>query len=98
MDEGQKLFEELAKLAASKNLPPRTVWGASINLLINAVIQASSDRKTAQAILSQLTKNAEMILDVQYDPATGKRRQVHPFTQIVEPPYVPSESVIFHGS
>lgn len=95
MNEEQKLFNEMAKLAASKSLPPRTVWGASINLLINAIIQAAPDRKTALAIIDQLTANAKMILDVQYDPATGKRRQVHPFTQIIEPPYVQSESVIF---
>ena len=94
----QRLFEELAKLAASKGLPPRMVWGASLNLLVNAILQATTEHKTAEMILDQLMKNAKLMLGMQFDPATGKRRQVQPFTQIVEAPFLPSESVIFHGS
>lgn len=98
IDNEQRLFEELSRVAASKSLPPRAVWGASINLLINAILQSTTEHKTAEMILDQLMKNAKLILNVQYDPVTGKRRQVQPFTQVVEPPFVPSESTIFHGS
>lgn len=99
IDSEQKLFEELSRAAASVSVPPEVVWGACVNLLVNAIRQTTAERKTAEAIFNQLLANAKtMLLDVHYDPATGKRRNVFPFTHVVQPPYVPSESTIFHGS
>ena len=90
------LFEAISKLALGK--PQDVVWGASINLLINSIRQCTAQRKDAEAIFDQLFGRAKsVLLDQHYDPVTGHRRGVFPYTQVIQMPFHDEGNVIFHG-
>jgi len=61
------------------------VVGAAMNLLVNAVRQNCATRNDAERTFDELvgrTKN--LLLEKHYDPVTNKRRNIFPFTQVVQ--------------
>jgi acyl carrier protein phosphodiesterase len=82
----QELFQRLARLC--DGLPPDAVQGAAMNLIINAIRQSTPKRTDAEARFSELTgRAAALLLDNHYDPVTGNRRTIFPFTQVVTMPF-----------
>ena len=73
-------------------------WSVAINLLVNSIRQCTARRKDAEAILDELHgRTKSTLLDMHYDPVTGLRRSVFPFTQVVQMPFHQESSVSFHG-
>lgn len=91
-----ELFAAVARQCAGH--PLEHALSAAINLMVNAIREGVADRKDAEERIDELFGKAKtLLLDQHYDPVTGKRRNVFPFTQTMEVPFLPSESVIFHG-
>jgi hypothetical protein len=92
----QELFEAMAKLCRGR--PLDHVLSAASNLLVNALRQEVMLRKEAEAIIDELFAKAKtLLIDQHYDPVTGKRRNVFPFTQTLEMPFHDGKSTNFHG-
>jgi len=92
----QALFETVSR--GLIGVPMQHVCGVAINLLVNAIRQGVAKRDKAEAVFDELFGRAKtVLLDVHYDPVTGNRRSVFPFTQTVQAPFHDEGSVIFHG-
>ena len=92
----RELFDAAIKLMLGK--PLQLVWQVCMNLLVNSIRQSVAKRADAEAIFDELFGKAKSILlDVHYDPVTGKRRSVFPYTQVAQAPFHDEGNVIFHG-
>lgn len=92
----QAFYEQVTQLVQGK--PQQLVWSVGINLIVNSIRQCTAERRTAEAIFDELFGRAKsVLLDAHYDPVTGKRRTVFPYTQVLQPPKHDEGSVIFHG-
>jgi hypothetical protein len=80
--ERQRALFDAFKTTADK-CSVEDVAGAAVNLIINAVRQAHSNRTQAEAHFNELFGRAKSLLLEHYD-ANGKRRNVFPFTQVIE--------------
>jgi len=79
----QKLFEAMGKLASGHD--HAVVAGATINLLVNLVRQNCATRQEAERAYDELVGRAKnLLLEKHYDPVTNKRRNIFPFTQVVQ--------------
>jgi hypothetical protein len=79
----QALFDAMAKVASG--FSTEAVLGASINLIVNAVRQIYGKRSEAEYRMRELFgKNMELLM-LHYDPVSGRRRSVIPFTQVIAP-------------
>lgn len=83
-DQQQELFN--AYVGVSRGFPTECVIGAAMNLLVNALRQAHGGRNEADARMSEISAKLREILMQHYDPVTGRRRNVFPFTQTIEMP------------
>lgn len=82
----QELFRALG--AAANGYPAEAVLGAAANVLVNAIRQAQPTREGAREKFDELAaKVRRLLLDQHYD-ATGKRRNVFPFHQVIEVPLI----------
>jgi len=84
-DQEHALFEQFKQASAGKNVD--AVFGAAINILVNAIRQMEPSRKEAEArwdMLFGLGKT--LLLDKHYDSVTGKRKTIFPFTQVIRMP------------
>ena len=92
----RELFDAVAKLTVGK--PLHVVWGVGMNLIVNAIRQSTAKRETAEAQFNELLgRGKSVLLDQHYDPVTGHRRSVFPFTQVIQMPFHDEGNVIFHG-
>jgi hypothetical protein len=79
----QQLFEAMAKVASG--FSTEAVLGASINMLVNAIRQVYGKRSDAEYRMRELYGKHMELLMQHYDPVTGRRRSVIPFTQVIAP-------------
>jgi hypothetical protein len=92
--EAQALFVETIRRC--QGLPNDLVYNIAINILVNAIRMTVSERSKAEQLIDDLYgRTKTLLLDFHYDPVTGKRRTLFPFTQRVEAPFHQSESKIF---
>lgn len=90
----KELFEEVWKLMIGQSR--QAAFNVGMNLVVNVLRQYADDRKTAEAIFDEAMSSARtMLLSVHYDPTTGKRRQVHMFTHMVQAPFHQNENDIY---
>jgi hypothetical protein len=75
-----------AYVEVSRGFPTEDVIGATMNLLVNALRQAHGNRRQADERMSEVSQRLRSILMEHYDPVTGRRRSIFPFTQVVEMP------------
>jgi hypothetical protein len=86
-DKQHELFRNLSKVC--HGFGSDEVIGAAINLLVNAIRGAYSQRGMAERRWNELFGQfKEVLLSKHYDPVTGKRRNVFPFTQHIHMPLV----------
>jgi hypothetical protein len=79
------LFDAFKQASAGKNVD--AVYGAAINIIINAVRQMEPTRKEAEARYDMLFgRGKTLLLDRNYDSVTGRRKTIFPFTQSVKMP------------
>jgi hypothetical protein len=65
------------------------VIGAAVNLLVNAIRQNVETRSGAERVFDELFGRAKnILLEQHYDPVTGKRRNIFPFTQHVHAAHI----------
>jgi hypothetical protein len=83
-DQQRALFD--AYVGVSRGFSTESVIGASMNLLVNALRQAHGNRRHADERMSEVAQRLRSILMEHYDPVTGRRRSVFPFTQVIEMP------------
>jgi hypothetical protein len=84
-EQEKELFEAFRQLANKK--PLDAVYGAAINVIVNAIRQVEGTRAGAEARYDELFgKGKTLLLDKHYDSVTGRRRSVFPFTQVVKMP------------
>lgn len=69
----------------------------AVNLLVNAVRQSVPFRANAEAAINELFGRAKSMLLDHYDPTTGRRRSVFPFTQVIEAPFHVEKDKVFNG-
>ena len=92
----RELFEQITKLVVGK--PLHVVWGVGINLIVNAIRQSTGKRQDAEERFNELFgQGKSILLDQHYDPVSGHRRGVFPFTQVIRAPFHDEGNVIFHG-
>lgn len=91
-DADKKLFRLLARNC--HDVPAPVVASASANLIVNAIRQQCASRKNALDAFDAVATKARAILADHYDGA-GKRRNVFPFSQVVDIPFVPTENKFF---
>lgn len=90
----KELFDSIWKMMIGRSR--QTVFSISMNLLVNVLRQSATNRKDAEAIFDEVVNNARiMLLGVHYDPSTGKRREVHLFTQMLQAPFHQNENDIY---
>ena len=81
----RELFVALSK--ASAGYPMELVIGATMNMLVNAIRQSQPTRQGAADSLDKVMARVKMLLLDQHYDATGKRRNVFPFHQMIEVPH-----------
>lgn len=82
-DRERELFQMIGKVATG--FDGDVVVGAAINLLVNAVRQTCPTRQAAEKQFDDLVGKAKnLLLEQHYDPVSSKRRNVFPFTQVVQ--------------
>jgi hypothetical protein len=82
----RELFKQVAALCHEQ--PQQLVLAVAVNLICNVIRQSTSTRKAAEESIDELFGRAKtLLLDKHYDPVTGLRRSVFPFTQVVRPPF-----------
>lgn len=82
----QELFKQMGAL--SSGFPVDAVIEASANLLINCIRQTYAQGPMAQQRMDELTTRMRGILNDHYDPVTGKRRNIFPYTQVINVPFI----------
>ena len=82
----QELFKRFGKECNGFTLD--AVIDAAANTLLNAIRQANQTRSGAEARYDQLAAHLKGILMDHYDPVTGKRRNIFPFTQHLHVPFI----------
>jgi hypothetical protein len=85
-DQERELFDRFSKAAVSFSAD--FVIGAALNLVLNAIRQVYPSRESAHKALDEKFGIMKGLLDRHYDPVTGKRRNVFPFTQVVNAQHV----------
>jgi hypothetical protein len=84
-DQERLLFDAFKQASAGKNVD--AVYGAAINIIINAVRQMEPTRAEAEARWDMLFgRGKTLLLDRNYDSVTGRRKTIFPFTQSVRMP------------
>jgi len=83
---GQELFKRFGK--ESNGFNADAVIAAASNILVNAIRQTYSQRHRAEARFDELAARLKGVLMDHYDPVTGKRRNIFPFTQHLNVPYL----------
>src|SRR5262245_64245899 len=92
----RELFDAIAKLLVGR--PNHVVQSVGMNLIVNSIRQSTGTRVKAEATFDELFgRGKTVLLDVHYDPVTGNRRSVFPFTQVVQMPFNDEGNVIFNG-
>ena len=76
------LFEKLTRQCSGHDL--NQAMHAAINLLVNVIRQSNPRRKRALDNVDEVAAKMKSILDMHYDPVTGARRNVFPFSQVLE--------------
>ena len=89
-DQQRALFNAMAQCA--NGFPTEHVLGAAINILVNAVRQTASTRPLAQTQMKEVHGKAMNLLMEHYDSVTGQRRNIFPFTQVIELPRYDDET------
>jgi hypothetical protein len=90
------LFEQVWKMMLGQERS--TVCEIGLNLIVNVIRQSVGKRKDAEELFNQLFGKAKStLLDEHYDSVTGLRRNVFPFTQVIQAPFHDEGNVIFHG-
>jgi hypothetical protein len=85
-DAGKALFDQLNY--ASREFPYEAVINAAGNLLLNVLRQRNGSRSEADKDSSEMFGRLKAILMAHYDNATGRRRSVFPFKQVIEMPFM----------
>ena len=90
----KELFEQT--IQRCQGMPNDLVYNIAINLLVNAIRMVVPERAQAEMLIDELYgRTKTLLLDFHYDPVTGKRRTLFPFTQKVEAPFHINQSKIF---
>ena len=83
---GKELFRQFSK--AADGFPPDAAVDAAMNLLINALRQQHRTRARAEKAFDEVSARTKgVLLDRHYD-GLGHRRNVFPFTQVIEMPLI----------
>lgn len=90
---GGELFDAVCRTCNGASL--EQVYNVAGNLLVNAIRMSTGERKDAEAKIDEVFARAKDVLLCCYDPVTGKRRSVYPFTQVAQAPFFENESKIF---
>jgi hypothetical protein len=77
----QLLFQKVAAVATGFGYDD--VIDVAANLIINSLRQKYSRRRDALEKYSELTNKVASLLSAHYDPTTGNRRNIFPFTQTI---------------
>lgn len=92
--DARELFASLAKHC--EGMPINQVYTIAINLMVNAIRMTTPYRKDAEHVIDDLFGRAKkLLLELHYDSVSGKRRTTFPYTQMVRPPFHPSETEIY---
>ena len=83
---GKQLFEEMARLA--KDMPRDLVMNAVASMLVSVIRQDSGNGRAAEAKMAEVYGKMQDILAGCFDPVTGKKRNIFPFTQNISPTMV----------
>lgn len=83
---GRELFKMMGRVCNGFN--QEAVVTAAANLLINSIRQQHKGRRHAEAHFDELTAKLKGILMDHYDPVTGNRRNIFPFTQNINIPFL----------
>jgi hypothetical protein len=82
----QDLFKQFSRLC--NGFPTDAAIAASANVLLNALRQQSATRREAEIEFNELFGRLKAILVEHYDGPSGRRRNVFPFHQTVEVPFM----------
>lgn len=89
-DVRRELFGRYSK--ASAGFQHRDVVYAAVNLMLNAIRQNCKTQREAEVAFDEMIAHAKRsLLDLHYFP-NGKRRNVFPFDQVIEPSLLNSKS------
>ncbi len=81
-DAERRLFEALGRVCSGHD--GAVVNGAVMNLLVNSVRQACATRGEAERVFDELVgRSKNLLLEQHYDPVTNRRRNIFPYTQVV---------------
>lgn len=90
----QKLFEQVNALLIG--VPVEVVRSIAMNLVVGSIREYVPFRKDAEQIMDGWFGRAKStLLDFHYDPVTGRRRAMFPFTQTIEMPFHVDQDAIF---
>lgn len=79
----QELFRRMGQVC--KDFPVDAVIDAAANIVINGIRQVYPTRQKGLERMDEITANMKGVLADHYDPTTGGRRNIFPFTQNISP-------------
>jgi hypothetical protein len=90
----KELWEALNKSMEGK-IPIDQVYTLAVNLIVHGIRMTTPSRAGAEFVVDDLFRRAKTLALAHYDSVTGKRKVLFPYTQMVQAPFVPSESQIY---
>ena len=82
-DRARRLFLEMSKLC--NGAPNDVIIQAAFNIVLNAIRQKNARLNEALSDFDQMASKLRSFLADHYFAATGKRRNIFPFHQTIEP-------------
>jgi hypothetical protein len=95
LDKGTHRDVFVALMKRCEGMDVNQAYTIGVNLIVNIIRMTTPSRVEAEKVIDDIfRKSKTLLLDLHYDPVTGQRRSVFPFTQMARAPFVPSESQI----
>jgi hypothetical protein len=88
-----ELFVALVKRL--EGMPVDQVYMIAVNLITNMIRMTTPYRKDAEMVVDDLFRRTKELTLAHYDSTTGRRKNLFPYTQMAQAPFVPNENQIF---
>jgi hypothetical protein len=92
----RQLTKAMAQLCHNRGADE--VLAACLNIIVNCLRQNYGRRAEVEAQMNELFGRGMTALMEHYDPATGRRRSVVPFDQVIRPALFETQDTIMGGA
>jgi len=92
--DAREIFARL--MQRCEGMPPLEQYTIALNLIVNTIRMTTPYRAEAERVIDDIFRRGKsVLLDQHYDAVTGRRRTTFAHSQMVQAPFVPSETQVF---